>query len=168
MNRAKPFALHYGTDASPSSDGSAFFFCCASFSGELYWRQFIIEEGREEFKRSLLELWKWDCFLLSEVWIHLSASLVLRNHFHSQTGSAGCTWVGDKGAICVKAICFDGRCPRLTISRYILAAYFPFLSLPWRLWQGMQFPPWCFFLDHLQFLSVTFSDNCSLVSLFPM
>lgn len=126
MNCAKPFALRYWIDAAPSSDGSAFFFCCESFSGELCWRQPIIQEGREKFKSSILELWKWDSFLSSEIWIHLRPSLRLRNHFPSQTGSAGCTWMSHKGAICVKVICFDGKCPWLTISSISLLPSFHF------------------------------------------
>lgn len=167
MNHSKPFAWCYRTDASPSSDGSAFFFCCESFSGELPWRQPIIREGGEEFQRSLLDFWKWDCFLLSEIWIHLRASLGLRNHFPSQTSSAGCTWMSPKGAICVKVICFDGRCPWLTISSISLLLsfhFFYFLGDPDRE---------CSFLHGISFLSICsfwrwlFSDNCSLVSLFP-
>lgn len=148
-NHAKSLALHYRTDASPSSDGSAFFFCCESFSGELRWRQPIIQEGGgKEFKRSVLELWKWDCFLLSEIWIHLRASLGLRNHFPSQTSSAGCTGMSHKGAICVKAICFDVKCPWLTISSISLLPsfhFFHFLGDPDRE---------CSFLHGASFLSI--------------
>lgn len=161
VKHAKPFALHYWIDASPFSDGFAIFFCCESSCVELHWRQPIIKEGGEEFKISLLELWKWDCFLLSEIWIHLRASAGLRNHFPSQTSSAGCTWMSHNGAICVKVICFDGRCPWLTISSISLL---PNFSPPWRSWQGVfsvVLLSWAFAVSDSDFFC------CFSVSLFP-
>lgn len=149
MNHAKPFALHYKTDASPSLDGSAFFFCSQSFSSELHWRQPIIQEREEEFKRSLLELWKWDCFLLAEICIHLRASQGLRNNFPFQTSSAGCTWMSHKGAICVKVICFDGKCLWLTISTISLLPSFHFFYF-----LGDHPDRECSFLHGASFLSI--------------
>lgn len=127
MNHAKPFGLRYWSDASPSSDGFAFFFCWESFSGELHWRQSIIQEREEEFEITSTTLKMRLFFLIRNT-----------NSLKSFTGSLKpfpfsnqFFWMSHKGAICAKVICFDGKCLWLTFSSISLlpsSHFFHFLG----------------------------------------